>query len=163
MQNAAQLGKLHEVDIHASFEPKKTEQGVIVDAHGEPVTRTNGMMVRLDEKAKQAVTISRGTLWFIGTVIAVVPVLILIVVYVITVAMGYQGTLSQVKEIDGRVTKLENGFVELQTLKLNVNDIKSDVVQIKKTQENNEQDRKDVLKNISDIRILLAQRQMEKP
>lgn len=141
--------------IHLSVEPQKN----ILDAHGEPIRRES-MMVRLDKKAGEPITVSRGTLWFIGTLIAVVPIAIAIIAYTISIAMGYQGNVSKVTEIDARVTKVEAALVELQQLKANMAGIERDVNAIKKNQDEADIDRKDILKNMADIRILLAQKQL---
>ncbi len=146
-------------DLHVSIEPN-TPEGIL-DAHGVPVERSSSMMVRLDKKAGESVTLTRGTLWFVGTLVAVVPVILLIAVYTVTVAMGYQSALSQVKEIDGRVTKLEAAFTEIQNLKLSMNNVANDVATMKASQKDADIDRKDILKNMGDIRILLAQKHME--
>jgi len=118
------------------------------------------MMVRIDEKAKESITITRGTLWFIGTVITTVPVLLVVVVYVITVAMGYQGTVSRVADIENRVKEMEMTMKEVTALKITASQVQADVKQIRESQSASDAERKDMSKNIADIRILLASRQM---
>jgi len=149
-------------DIHWSVEPQTPEPGTILDEHGQQLAEPSkdSMMVRLDSKAKEAITVSRGTLWFIGTAIAIVPIIVILIGYVITIAMGYQGNLSRVTELDSRVAKLEAAVTKIQSLEIGMNNIEKDVSSVKKSHEAAEQDRKDILKNMGDIRILLAQKQM---
>jgi len=165
MQSAAKLGQILDVssnngDIHVSVEPGQPELGTILDEHGAAIPRRESMMVRLDEKAKESITVSRGTLWFIGTAITVVPILLVIIGYAVSMAMGYQGNLSRVTELDSRVAKLEAAVAKIQSLEIGMNNIEKDVASVKKSHEAAEQDRKDILKNMGDIRILLAQKQM---
>lgn len=139
----------------ANFDPQihESEPGKILDTHGKIIEVRKGFMAQADEKGSEKVTLSKSMLGFLGTVLV-------IAVYVVTVSMNYQGTLSRVGEIDERVKKLETAVMEMQKLQLNVNTIQSDVSSIKQTQQNNEQDRKEVMKNINDIQILLAKRAM---
>jgi len=164
MNAAAKLEQVFDVttngNIHLSVDPHKPDIGTIVDLHGEPITRPNSMMVRIDEKVREPITLSRGTLWFIGVLLTVIPITVLLLGYIITLATGYQSNISRVTELDGRVAKLESAVAEIQNLKLSMNTIQGDVTAVKKNQEDGDRDRKDILKNMADIRILLAQKQM---
>ncbi len=162
MQSAA---KLREIDlstngIHLSIDPDKPEQGTIIDRHGDPIARPTSMMVRIDEKAKEPITLSRGTLWFIGTLLTVIPITVLLVGYIITIATGYQSNISRVTELDGRVAKLESAVTKIQGLEISLNNVANDVGTMKANQVAADVDRKELIKSMGDIRILLAQKQM---
>jgi uncharacterized protein HemX len=141
-------------DIHFSIEPDVPELGTIVNEQGETVNHPpKTMMVKIDEKTTEKVTVSKGTIGIAGVVLA-------LVVYIITVAMNYQGNLSKVTELDTRLTRVENAVAEIQSIKLSMSTIQNDVSSIRTTQKEADSDRKDILKSMGDIRILLAQKQI---
>ncbi len=141
-------------DIHITADPSDSK--TIVDVRGDAFPQRKTMVGRLDDKAKETITLSRGTLWFIGTALTVIPVAIVLLAYLVSGAMGYQGTIGKVNELDTRVGKLETAFADIQALKLSVNNISNDVSTVKDGQKINEAKRDDMAKTLNDIRLLLA-------
>ncbi len=143
-------------NIHASENP-----GFIVDSHGEKVsTVPNNIMAVVDSKMTEPITISRGMAWLVGVALAVVPVGIMLIAYMISGAMGYQTVVSRMAEAEKRLDKLEKVSDDVQRLTLTTENVKNDVSNIRATQTSSEVERKEMSKNIADIRILLATKSM---
>jgi hypothetical protein len=135
-----------------------TANGKVVDA---PKDAHNGLMGTIEKVSAETVTWTKGTLWIIGTTIAAASVIVLILAYVVSGAMGYQGVVNRIGAAEDRLTKVEDALKDVQSMKLSLNNVQNDASEIRKKQSNDEQDRKEMIKNISDIRILLAQRGMQ--
>lgn len=141
-------------DVHQTEE---IEQGVILDPQEHPVESKRSLVARVDTKFQEPITISKGLAWLIGLIIAVVPIGIAILIYVATGAMGYQTVVGRVNEVEKRADKMETAITELQTLKITTIKMQGDVEQIKQNQASTETDRKKMMSDLADIRILLAQ------
>lgn len=104
-------------DLHVSIEPNTTT-GAILDNHGEvAVVPQRGLMVRLDAKVSEQITLSKGTLWMIG----VIPVVLAVLLSYGTSAMGW-------------VREDQSKTLQIQQLQNDVNSIKEDVKAIKDSQ-----------------------------
>lgn len=129
----------------------------ITDASGREISSEKpNLMAQIDLKAGEPITISRGFAWIVGTALVLIPIVLMIALYLISGAMGYQTVISRVSDAEKRLDKVESAVADIQTLKMTAAQVQSDVKQIKDLQSSNEVDRKDMQKNISDIRILLA-------
>jgi len=146
-------------DIHASVEPNIPEG--IVDIHGDQLATKTGFMTQVDSKVTSPMTISKGLATLATIFIALISGLIGIWLYSVTSAMSYQTVVSRVGEVEKRTEKLEAAVSDIQSLKFSTLNLQNDVKAMRETQQNNEQDRKDLIKNVSDIRILLAQRGLQ--
>lgn len=125
MNSGAAATQLREVqvytpDLHVSIEPNGPEpQGTLLDSHGDampPVKK--GLMVRIDAKAKEEVTLSKGTVWMIGAV----PV-------ILAVALNYGAAAF------GWVREDQSKTLQIQQLQNDVNTIKDDVRAMKDIQQ----------------------------
>lgn len=78
--------------IHITDEPQKPEPGTLLDSHGEKVEVRRGWMVRVDDKAKEQITLSRGTIWLLGTfvaLVALVPAILTLLLVIGGLLIGY--------------------------------------------------------------------------
>lgn len=158
--NAA-VRPIREVVLDGSEELSTTETNAshtLLDTNERPLRARSGFMARLDAKVNESITISKGLAWLIALVIGIVPVGLLIAVYLITGAMGYQTVVSDVSDLKERVAKLEKLDDKVNGISLTATTVQKDVEIIKKNQDVAESDRRDLIKNVSDIRIMLAQK-----
>lgn len=129
----------------------------ITDASGREISSEKpNLMAQIDLKVGEPITISRGFAWIVGTALVLIPIVLMIALYLISGAMGYQTVISRVTDTEKRLDKVEAVVADIQTLKTTATIMQGDVKAIKDAQSSNEADRKDMVKNISDIRILLA-------
>ncbi len=140
-------------DIHASVEPNIPEG--IVDIHGESVTSKKDFIAMTDEGlAKKPISVG------LAAIISIVLAILSVWVYSMTTAMGYQTVVSHVDTIDRRVEKLEKAFDDIQSLKMSAQKTDSTLQTMHETQTAGEADRKQMMKDIADIRIMMGQKEL---
>lgn len=129
MSSSATATQLREVeiypngDVHVSIEPNST-QGAVLDAHGDVATvPEKGLMVRLDAKAKENITLSKGTVAAIG----LIPVILMLVLNYGAAAFGW-------------VRDDQSKTLQIQQLQNDVNSMKEDVKTIKETMQKQQVD-----------------------
>jgi septal ring factor EnvC (AmiA/AmiB activator) len=136
-----------------------TANGKAADVSQEEAPHS--LMAQIDKASTETVTWTKGTLWLIGTTIAAASVIVLILAYVVSGAMGYQGVVNRIDQAETRLDKIEKTLDEFSQMKITLNNVQNDSKVIRETQSANETDRKEMMKNLSDIRILLAQKGMQ--
>lgn len=115
---------LHEVefrDVGSSIHINADEPGTIYDRRGEAVTsRGTGWMARIDTKISEEITLRKGTVWGIGLVCALVPVLIVIAAILIGYGRADQSqiekttqTQEQIQAISKSQERMEQKFEKL--------------------------------------------------
>lgn len=154
MSAAAIERNIHEV-------PKVDTTGTIIGIHGEKLTPTTSLMGKIDEQVTTPITISRGLATIAGVLIALLSGIAGIWIYSVTSAMSYQTVVNRVGVVEARLDKIDTVITDLQGLKMTTNNLQNDVKAIRDKQVNDEPDRKELIKNIGDIRILLAQKGMQ--
>lgn len=165
MHDATVQSKLREVDItrngdiHVSIEPNKP--GLLVDSHGEAVSASKTGLMKVDEKMSEPLGMSRGLAAIFSVALAIVSAVIGIWLYSLTGAMSYQTVVSRVGTVETRLDKVEKALDDVQGMKITLNNVQNDSKAIRDKQAMDEQDRKDLIKNIGDIRILLAQKGLQ--
>jgi hypothetical protein len=101
-------------DIHISAKP---DAGVL-DAKGDvfiPTQRT-GLMARIDAKGSEEVTIRRSSMWFVGTLLAVIPVAIVIAAIMINWAREDQTKTIQIQQLQSDLTSMKDDLKELKRI-----------------------------------------------
>jgi hypothetical protein len=140
-------------DVHTTEEP-----GTVLDSHGESVTSKKDFIAMTDEGlAKKPISVG------LAAIISIVLAILSVWVYSMTTAMGYQTVVSHVDTIDRRVEKLEKAFDDIQSLKMSAQKTDSTLQTLRETQTAGEADRKQIMKDIADIRIMMAQKAMHEP
>ena len=145
-------------DIHASIEPNVPELGIIFDAHGDPVTPKTRLMDKIDDRVTSPIKMSFGLASLLGVGITILSAIVGAWLYSLTGAMSYQTVVSRVGTVETRVEKIEKVLDDMQGLKVASVTMQKDVQAIREKQMADEQDRKKMIDNIADIRILLAQK-----
>lgn len=140
--------------IHATFEPNKPEPGTLFAPTGEQVKVKTSMTAKLEAKAAEP--ISKGLAGLIGIAVAVV-------VYIITASMNYQGVVSRIGTAEDRLTKVEDAVKVINVLQLTTNTVQNDVKAIRENQMSRDAEWKELIKNVNDLRILTAQKQLQQP
>lgn len=94
----------------------------LVDQSGVPFPRRS-WMARIDSKGEEQVTLRRSTLWFVGTLIAVVPILIILGALLISYGRddgtrnsALEQVQTQQKETREDVKELNRKFDEIQKM-----------------------------------------------
>lgn len=146
-------------DMHSSVDPNR--RSVILDSHEQPFQSRKSLIEMADDKTTTPVTVSRGFAALASLTIAAAGALAGVWIYSLTGAMSYQTVVNRVGTVETRVEKMENAIQDLQGLKITANNLTNDVKSIKEKQADAEPDRKKMMSDISDIRILLAQKGME--
>lgn len=95
-------------DIHISARPDK-DAPLLVDARGAviPTSRTT-LMARIDAKGSEEITIRRSTMWFVGTVIAVLPVAIVLAVMLVGWARDDQTQKMQIQQLQNDLNVMKD-------------------------------------------------------
>lgn len=100
-----QATALREVsDIHISAPP---EEAMLLDARGDAIpTKRTGLMARIDAKGSEEITIRRSTLWFVGTLLAVIPVAIVIGALLIGYGRESQSQIEKTIQMQSDIQKM---------------------------------------------------------
>ena len=128
MQSAAiktsdvfQNGRSADFPLHVELSESPTPTTGILDAHGEPTIPSQSLMIRLDKKLKEPVTVSWGTFW---TPTIIMAFAMLLFSYGGSI-MGWWGkTQTQTTEIEG----VKN---TVNTVKEDVNHMRDDIREIR--------------------------------
>jgi hypothetical protein len=99
-------------DIHISATP---DAPGVLDAKGDvfiPTQRT-GLMARIDLKGSEEITIRRSTMWFVGTLLAVLPVTIVIAALLVGWARDDQTQRMQLQQVQTQAAETRDDVKEL--------------------------------------------------
>lgn len=146
--------------LEGNFSGQESIPGTIVDPHGDVLpSPKQGLMGKLDELGQQSVTLTKSTLWIFGTIIAVVPISLAILVYLLSGAMSYQGVVSRVDNAEKRLDKLEALQTEVNNLAQTTSTVSATVNTIKDSQKEMRDDQKDMLKQLNQMSLINVAKQ----
>lgn len=150
MDAATRFPELHHVGVD--------DEPIILDAREQPIEHQEILVgVRIDSKTR-AITATPVVAGALSVVIAIVAGVASVWIYSITGAMSYQNVVNDVTGLKERVAKLEALDAKVTVIDKTVSNMAKDVDAIKEEQKDSVADRKKMMSDVADIRILLAQK-----
>lgn len=141
------------------MEPNNGSDYEVLDYKPDPAQQqAPSLMSTVNSKLKEEVTTTRGIQWLTVIGVPVVTLCISVVVMLITATLSYQANVSRVEELNKRVLKLEDFTEKFQDFKGEFIKTSSAVEVIKAKQADAEADRRQMARDVSDIKILLGQK-----